>query len=823
MYMKFLLGGTALALMPLGAAMAQTNSNESAAEVDDASGLDVIVVTAQKRSQNLQDVPVSVAALSGEAISDAGILQLSQLAEFVPGFSVNKIAIGDKINIRGVQSGDNAGLEQSVATFVDGVYRGRGVQSRFAFLDVGRVEVLRGPQGALFGKNTIGGAINIATARPTNDLSVGLSGTYTFDNVEEYDIEGHISGPISERIRVRAAGKYNNLADGFIEDLFHDDTSPRSEEWAGRLSVEVDLSETTQLFARVDFGDFDISSQGFTQITPGPLALFGVPASLSQSLIGSINPVLDIGSPGTFRGDTFEAAISLEQEIGDHTLTVIAAHSKYDFLRECDCDFSPLDIVRFDDSEDFEQTSVEVRLVSPQGRTLEYLVGGYYQTNSLLADGLAQFNVRGTGAEVGADTLLNLGCDLAVGAGADPATDRSCILAGLIEGFDGTPLAYPDFGRLHILDQESELFSVFGQGTWNFTDQFALTVGLNYARETKDAVQSAFPTIFGTRTRDDATTFGNFQGTPFAALAPFITIGEGTPHTFILSRTENSLTWSANLAYQPNSDILLYAKVATGFKSGGFNSFALSDDPDEAEFEPERAIGGELGGKFTILNGNGEINVAAFYSNFEDLQTALFTGSTSFIVQNAAEATTRGVEIDSRFAVGDNLQLRASVSYVDFAFDSFPNAGCTVDQVIAFRISTGNPLATTQNCAAAEVNDLAGRPSENTPRWSGSFGATHELPIGKFVFTNNIAANFASSQFREADLDPALEQEAFIKFNWVATFGPKDGIWDLSLIANNIFNKRTFSFGNDTPLIDTARQIFPDRPRTIGVRARVKI
>lgn len=777
---------------------------QSGGEAEPAGGLSVIVVTAQKRSENLQDVPVSVPAVSGETIADGGVLRMEQLSSSIPNFSIQQDPVGDKINIRGIQSGNNAGLEQSVATFVDGVYRGRRIQSRFAFFDVERVEILRGAQGALFGKNTIGGGLNIATAKPTSKFSGVVAGAYTFENVTEYDLSGYVSGPVTDRVRLRLAGKYNNLDEGYIRNAFYGTRDPRIEEYAGRLSFEADVTDTTLLSARVEYGEFDVAAQPFSLLTPGPFALFGVPGlpeSYDETSIGSINPVLDIGSNGTLRVDTFELAVTLAQELGDHDLTVIGAFSRYDFLRECDCDFSPLDLLRFDDSEDFEQVSIEARLASPKDERFEYILGGYYQDSSLFADGLTQFNVRSAGSEIGIDTVLGLGCDLEVSSGADPAATRECILGGLITGFDGTPLAYTDFGRLHFLDQTSEQLAVFGQGTWNATDELSLTVGLRYARERKEAVQAAYPVNYGTLDRNDAIA-DSAAYAAFGAPNPFTAIGEATPHSFDLGRTENSLTWQAIASYEPSPDILLYAKAGTGFKAGGFNSFALTSDPAEAEYEEEQVIGGEIGGKFAVFNGNGEVNIAAFYSEFDDIQTALFTGSTSLIVQNAAEPTSKGLELKSRFAIGNNLQVRGALVYVDFTSDQFPNAGCTVQQLLQFRLDTANPLATVQTCSAAEINDLSGRTSENTPKWTGSVGLTHELPIGEFLLTNMINLNYASSQSRQADLDPTTLQESYAKVDWIASFGPDLGAWDVALIVNNLFNVRTFSYANDTPTTD---------------------
>ena len=290
----------------------------------------------------------------------------------------------------------------------------------------------------------------------------------------------------------------------------------------------------------------------------------------------------------------------------------------------------------------------------------------------------------------------------------------------------------------------------------------------------------------------------------------------------MLGRKENSLTYSAGVQFEPNKDTLFYAKISSGFKAGGFNSFALSADPAEAEFEDERATGIEAGAKLKLFNNRATLNFAAFRTKFKDIQTAVFTGSTSFIVQNAAAATSKGIEIDGRLAVTERLTLNASGAFVDFKYDSFPNAACTVDQLFQFRIDTMNPLATIQNCSQAFRNNLKGRTSENTPKYSGNAGFTYVLPIGGFKLTTIGDVLFQSKQFRDSDLDPTLIQKAYGKANLTFIFGPENGQWDISVIGKNIFDKQTFVYGSDTPLLEGARQFAPDRPRTIAVRARAR-
>ena len=508
-------------------------------------------------------------------------------------------------------------------------------------------------------------------------------------------------------------------------------------------------------------------------------------------------------------------------EIGDGTLTGIAAYSAYNFDRQLDADFSLTDIVRFDDSENFKQFSFEGRYASDASKPFSFIVGGYFQQNTLVAVGDTFFNVRGSGSELAIDTLLAGGCAFATAAGANPATDRNCILSGLVTGFDGTPLAFADFNRLLVLDQKDTAAAAFGEATYKITDELSVIGGLRYTYERKTATQTANATNFGTRVRNDF--FGaSALYAPFGAPDPFAGIGEGVIHAFDLARTENAVTFSGGLQYKPNSDALFYISASSGFKAGGFNSFALGADPNEAEYEPETAKGGEIGAKLSLLNNRAEINFAAFYTKFKNIQTAIFTGSTSFIVENAAAATSKGIEVNGRLAITDNLQLSASGAFVDFKFDSFPNAACVIEQLFAYRIATNQPLATIQQCSAAGSNDLKGRTSENTPRFSATFGISHTLPIGRYQLRTIGDVIYRTEQFREADLDPTLLQPAYAKVNLAIAFGPEAGPWEISVVAKNLFDKDTFSYGNDSPLLEGARQFAPDRPRTIAVKARVR-
>jgi iron complex outermembrane receptor protein len=185
-----------------------------------AATLEEVIITAQKRTESLQDVPIFVAAISGEKLDEAGIMTMEAASLYIPNFNIQASTIGDIVSIRGIQAGIMAGFEQPIGTFSDGVYRGRGVQSRFSFLDVGMVEVLRGPQSTLFGKNTIGGAINITSAAPEDQFGSKLSVTYEPDS-EESLVAGHVTGPLTDTLRGRLAFTANQMDDGWVTNDYY--------------------------------------------------------------------------------------------------------------------------------------------------------------------------------------------------------------------------------------------------------------------------------------------------------------------------------------------------------------------------------------------------------------------------------------------------------------------------------------------------------------------------------------------------------------------------------------------------------------------------
>lgn len=800
-------------------AAAVTTGAQAVANESTGFTLEEVIVTAQKRAESLQDVPISVSAMSGEKMEASGVQRFEDVSAYIPNFTVVRGAVGDKINIRGIQTGAQAGFEQSVGTFVDGVYRGRAIQSRFSFLDMGMVEVLRGPQGTLFGKNTVAGAMNIRTAKPTDEFEGKLRVGHNID-LDETEITAHASGAISDQLRGRVAILNREMDKGWIDNEYYDESGPQTDEQAGRISLEWDASPNTLVSFKYERGEWDNSGEPYEVIAAtDELKALGVDTNLDGKsnmgngvlLDASTDPVLDFGSNYAFEGDLDEYSLSVEHDLDSGlTLTSIVGYSKYDYERKTDADFTRLHVVRFDDNEEFEQKSFELRLASDTGGAVEYITGLYYQDADLFTDGLAQASVAGL-------------YPLIAGACANPATPatpaaaqaNACGQQALIDPLtaNGSDFsALPGVARYTYMDQNTEAWAMFGQVTWKIQDDLRATLGLRYTEEEKTATQSAQGVAYLDENR--SITASGVEAAAGQLLLEFI------PHTFDdLQRDEESFTWSLNIQKDVNEDTMVYASASTGFKAGGFNSFTMGDDPADSEFEEEEVLSFELGSKMSLLEGAAELNVAAFYTQYDNLQASVFSGQTTFDVKNAAEATTQGIEIDGRWQATENLLLSGSFGWVDFEFDSFVNQACTNAQFQQFReehfAATGQ-MATNATCAEAGVNDLTGRTAAQTPEFAATVSANYTQPLDTFTLRYNVDVIYQDEVYRQDDLDELLLSDASTKINASIHLTPESDVWEVSLLVKNLTDEDDeIYYGNDTPLLDGGVFASISAPRTV--------
>jgi outer membrane receptor protein involved in Fe transport len=811
-----------------------------------------MVVTSRAREEALQDVPISVSLISGTTIDETGIENLEELAGLVPNFTVVQDPIGDKINIRGIFTSEVPSLEQSVSTYIDGVNRGRGAQARLDFLDLERVEVLRGPQETLFGKNTVGGALSLTTRKPTPTFEANFNVGYETE-LEETTAGGFLSGPLTEAIRGRLAYSFSDQDKGFIDNVFFGNTAPLQKDNVARGTLEFDLSESTLLRLRSDYADFELQGQPFSLTTPGPLAPLVQPfglanGSLRRTAIGQApGSPLFIGNVGEIDGDSNEYAATLEQQIkGGGELEVIAAFSSLDFSRTLDADFSPLDALGVRDTEDFEQRSLSVRFLSDASGRVRYIAGLYYQESELSLTALTSLNtpvfaaLSGGGCQAAglspqdAQLLFAAAATQNPGIAADQlarapnaAAVNACTNFGALQTFPN-PLS-----RFLALDQDVEVGAVYTQVDFDLTPSLQFTLGVRYTVEQKEARQRLFASNFGTLTPNPALNTALF------------TLLESTPHDFSrdqLDRKENKTTYSGTLQWKVSDTFNTYISTSSGFKAGGFNVAALSATAAEAEFGPEEVTAYEFGVKAGLFDGRAQVNAAVFFTEIDDLQGSQFTGGTSFIVQNAAEAETKGIELDARYQFSKDFGISVAGSYTDFEFTSFPRPGCSVQQITALRQSSfdqgaalladGDPsndgigLAaqlfgsnqTNAQCSALGINNLRGRTGVEVPDFTAQLGVDYHVEFGNFAIDALAQVEYNDNQFRQTDLDPVTESGSFGKTNLALSFYRKGTPWKVSVIGRNIFDKDTFSYINDTPLVDNARQAIIDKPRTVRVQ-----
>jgi outer membrane receptor protein involved in Fe transport len=735
--------------------------------------LEEVVVTAQKREQSLMDVPISVNAVDGAKMNEAGITNLEGMTAYVPNLTMNQTGIGTIIAIRGISSGINQGFEQSVGQYVDGIYYGRAQLARAPFMDLERVEVLRGPQSILFGKNSIAGAISMLTAKPTDEFEGSISALYEPDH-EETDVRLVLSGPLTDNLSGRLA-----ILDRTIDGYYDNDTLDRpesdEEERVIRGSLKWDVNNDLTINLKVEDGSFDTKGRFLEIVNPVGESYAGVLSFLTggQYVLDTDQDFNRQANGDTSVNDTENVTLNIDYAIGDHTLTLVTGYNAYEYREICDCDFTGASIFTVDTTEDFEQFSQEIRITSPGGETLDYIAGFFYQSSELdFTDAII----------IPSDSLLVPGLARTLGSlGVE----------------DPTVVANTSTNR--AFEQDTDLWSIFAQVTWNISDAARLTLGARYTDEDKEASrlqvhidQMGNPAPIGTIEDDLNVFYGLFR------IEPYVQIED--------DRNEGAFTPLVTFQYDVTPDAMLYATYTTGFKSGGFD-VRSNAHPDQSvvnalrarvidlqgvfEYEEEEAESIEFGGKFTLADGAAELNVALFRTEYTDLQTSQFDGTLGFNVTNAGEATSQGLELDGRWRVSEGLTLSGSAAYLDFEYDKFPNAQCYFGQEPN---STSNP----------GLCDVTGKRREFTPEYQASLSADYVQPLGDALeLRGTVDFVYSDSYLASPALDPNLEQDSFTKVNARISIGAADGQWDLALVGKNLTDEEVVSFGNIAPLATT--------------------
>ena len=797
----FALTALALAIAPVPQTMAQLMLEE-------------VVVTAQKREQSLQDVPIAVAAMSGEKVNDNGIVNLEELAIFMPNVNINKGAASPNLFIRGVGSGTNAGFEQSVGMYIDGIYSGRAQLASVPItLDLARVEVLKGPQGILFGKNTIGGAINITTARPDHEFDAYVEALYAPDDNEQI-YTGVINGGISDKLAGRLAVRYEGM-DGWWDNETLDEEGPDKDNLYLRASILWDAGETVEVLAKYEHGDFDVANK------PSVVYQSDQPTNF-QGL--EPYPILSDRDKGLSDGaesdhtETDVFALTVNWDLDFATLTSVTGYAAYETDREQDSDNTAAPGLHRGLFEEYDQFSQELRLVSPGGETLDWIVGGYYQQSEL---DIGRTNPVLDFAQVGPTSVTPLVL-------LDEPLPRS------------------------VFDQESDSWAIFAQGTWNVSDTVRLGFGVRYNEEQKDLDKiTANQGLLGARA---ASTGPAADVIVQARPRDNALIGDLRSHSFTgLSRDEDAVTWSANVQWDATDQAMLYASVSTGFKGGGFDEAYSSAGPtartgdiftgepdggaidtgvtaDDIEYDEETVIAFELGAKMTLAEGAATLNVAVFRMEYDDLQVSSLVGDV-FQVGNAGEAISQGFEVDGRWLLAEGFTLGGSLAYLDATYDKFEGATCTIPQSTdplnnpgCISPITGENITSPLTPLNPGGQVLDGETLLFAPEWSYNINAEWIIPLTDSLELRTTAdVNYSDEFYSALDLDPNTRHDSSVRVNARIALASFDDTWSIALVGKNLTDEETRVWNNDVPT--TASNSYfgiPERPRSIAIQARYR-
>jgi outer membrane receptor protein involved in Fe transport len=680
--------------------------------------LEEIVVTATRREENLQDVPIAVTVVTGAAIQEGGFADIEDLAAFLPNVTIQDGFQGQALTVRGIGTDPrNEAFEQAVAQFNDGVYYGRDNLALSGLFDLERIEVVRGPQPVFAGQSATAGAINSLSRKPGDALDAGV--LLAYGNDEEATLEAAVGGPVADTVGIRVAGRYYELPDAGYTQLVtgvkigatENESLRVTTTWAPTdrfdLTFKYEYQNSFQNGTPAEYGrcDLDLATSSAGPLAPGVPSLcalesmYGI-ADLSvynreahsggtidlytaidyvnatrgtsitplAPIPRGLNSVDEYNHPESRETDADVYVTTLNWQIGRSTLSSITGYVTFDKEDWLDPDESAFAVFTDQRSEDFTQTSQEIRLSSPQDQTLAWMVGAYWQTH----EAILQINVH-----------------------------YPFLLGPPVPAM----VASSDGGRL---TENSDWASVFFTGTWNVTEAFRLNAGARYQETRKNGVYEISRALLPA----GATAFGARVFSSAPPLQADVDSDDVLP--------EVGVQW--DLA----DGVMLYAKYAEAFKAGGFvmNPPLGGVPPEPFTYLPEEASGYEIGLKSMFLDNRLQLNVAWFDTDFENLQVNSFNGTTArFEVRNAASANTKGIEIDGRWAPTDRWMLGFSGGYNDAVYTSFPNGQCGAIQARDWA-AAGNP----GTCRV----DISGRRPAFAPEWQASLFPQVEFPLGRF-------------------------------------------------------------------------------------------
>lgn len=588
--------------------------------------LEEVIVTATKRPESLQDIPVTVTTFNSETIQEAGINNAEDLAILAPSLNINSNVspFTTRMTIRGIGTAQtDPALEPSVGMFIDGVFLGRSGLGMSDLTDIERIEVLQGPQGTLYGKNTNAGAIVVITKSPNTEEFEGYLET-TAGNYSMGEITGSASGPLSDTVAYRLSGSALQR-DGYYDNGGGDDLND-ADDWTviGKLLWEP--TDDLSLLLNGSHVDRDTSCCGADSVQSDSvnteLANQGLPQDKNDPYDRDV--AVDVDSRFKLESDLVALTADYDQAWG--SIKSITAWNDYNYTSSTDADRSQLDILSIRDDKYWgDSLSQELRLSSTAGEQVDYQVGLFYYE---------QTSKRGNGSP-----YVFIGEDF-----VSVASQQDALPLPLPVSF----LAAPGDSISSKIKLETETFAVFSQATWHLGERWHLKGGLRWTDEEKKA---------------DLHSWNDSTAPSQALLGRSILDSISTPIDENFKRSTDNVDWLLSASVDIDDDVMVFATAATGTKSGGFNS--VSGAPEDRAFEDEDTMSYELGVKSTLLESTLRVNATAFYTEIDDYQSQqqLETGAGTF-VSNLGSIETSGLDFYLEALPLPNLTITAGLLYM---------------------------------------------------------------------------------------------------------------------------------------------------------------
>jgi iron complex outermembrane receptor protein len=773
----------ATALVPVSA-LAQSEVGAQDSEFSD------IVVTAQKRAEDISDVPLTIQAFSGHTLRAAGVTQTADLAMVVPGFNFSKSSANTPIfTVRGIGfNTPNLSSTSPVGIYVNEVAYAYPYMANGPTFDIERVEILKGPQGTLYGRNTTGGLVNFITGAPKKDFSAGA--TVDLGSFETYNFEGYLNLPLGEAAAVRIAARSENSDKGWQRSVSRPgDRLGQKDRQAARLSLQLDPSSVVRINLTANYWQdksHTVAPQA-TSFLPDQAA-FAIPG-LSASILADPDArdadwdSAEAGKP-PFRTDSrfWSLAGRAEVDLGDDlTLTSLTAYSDLRRRDFNDLDGTPFETLAYGSNGNIKSFSQELRLNGRSG-PVEWIVGSYYSHDDIADDQSAYYGQSST-----VRLLRFLGANRVVQTQYTPVQ----IASGLRQFRNESA-------------QTSRSASVFGNADWELSDQFRVSAGLRYSSDslkyrgcTRDANGNSLP-VWNT-----GVAFV-VRSNPNVGLNECLTFNVAfTDNVPIVEKRlkEDNISGRINLSYTPNSDTLIYASVSRGFKSGAFPVLAANSEAQLNPARQEKVMAYESGIKASLADRCVQLNASAFFYDYRNKQLfgeipdRVFTTLTRIL--NVPKSEVYGAEADLTFRPARGLTVKLGASYTH----------TEITEYLGFDRS-------------AAVVDFSGSRFPYTPEWQVNGLVNYETPVTDTLgVQTTVSAAYLSGTRGTIENDSRFDVDPYTIVNANIGLYTLDDKWRLSLSARNLFNKYYWTYSDTN--VDTAVRI-PGMVRTFLVTASAK-